>query len=133
MFLSRGAAARKTLSDRYPTMKLPETSFKGFLKKNTKKNRTLDRFRSLSRKQKTTETSEQYWNALNGMEADHDFGTQTESVVHDIFDLNMNNLTVRESFCTEPEATAVTLHSLFRKGRYAKSHMTREKHQLQLS
>ena len=108
MFLSLGAAARKTLADKYPTMKVAETSFKDFVKNcedtfNTKRNRTLDRFRFLSRKQKQTESLEQFWHALNGMAADCDFGAQTESLVHDIFILNMKNLTVQERLCTEPK------------------------------
>ena len=60
MFLSLGAVARKTLADKYQTMKLAETSFKGFPKScedtfNKERDRTLDRFRFLSRKQKSTE------------------------------------------------------------------------------
>ena len=70
-----------------------------------KRNRKLDRFRFLSRKQTQTETLEQFWHSLNGLAAECDFGGQTESLVHDIFILNMRNPVVQERHCTEPKAT----------------------------
>ena len=50
------------------------------------------------------ESLEQFWHSLNGLAAECDFGTQTESLVHDIFILNMKSLTVQEKLCTEPKA-----------------------------
>ena len=69
------------------------------------KNRTLDRFPFLSRKQVPAESLEQFWHSLNGMAAECNFGGQTESLVHDIFILNMKNLAVQQKLCTEPKAT----------------------------
>ena len=51
-----------------------------------------------------TESLEQFWHSLNRLAAEWDLGTQTESSVHDIFTLNMKNLTVQEKLCTEPKA-----------------------------
>ena len=110
LYLSLGAAARKTFSDKYPTAKIAEISLQDLMTnyKDTfdiKRNRTLDRFRFLPRKQMQTETLEQFWHSLNGLAAECDFGAQTESLVHDIFILNMKNLTVQERLCTEPKKT----------------------------
>ena len=65
----------------------------------------MDRFRFLSRKQAPNETLEQFWHSLDGMAAECEFGTQTESLVHDIFILNMRNAAVQEKLCTEPKST----------------------------
>ena len=70
-----------------------------------KRNRTLDRFRFLSRKQMSATTLEQFWHSLNGLAAECDFGGQTESLVHDIFIINLKNSTVQEKLCTEPKTT----------------------------
>ena len=51
-----------------------------------------------------TESLEQFWNSLDGLAAECDFGTQTESLVHDIFILNLKNQTVQEKVCTEHKA-----------------------------
>ena len=85
--------------DKYPNAKIAEISFKNLLNNckdtfDTERNHTLDRFRFLSRKQMQTESLEQFWHSLNGLAAECDFGTQTESLVHDIFILNMKSLTV---------------------------------------
>ena len=109
LYLSLGTVARKTFMDKYPNAKITEISLKDLLNNckdtfDTKRNLTLNRFRFLSRKQMQTESLEQFWHSLNGLEAECDFGTQTESLVHDIFILNMKNLTVQEKFCTEPKA-----------------------------
>ena len=108
LFLSLGTAARKTFSDKYPSVKNAEITLEDLLKNckdtfDTKRNRTLDRFRFLSRKQMASETLEQFWHALNGLASECDFGAQTESLVHDIFILNMKNLAVQEKLCTEPK------------------------------
>ena len=95
--------------DKYPNAKIAEISFKNLLNNckdtfDTKRNHTLDRFRFLSRKQMQAESLEQFWHSLNGLAAECDFGTQTESLVHDIFILNMKSPTVQEKLCTEPKA-----------------------------
>ena len=108
IFLSLGTAARKTISDKYPTAKIAEITLEDLIKNfkdtfDTKRNRTLDRFRFLSRKQMTSETLEQFWHSLNGLASECDFGAQLEILVHDIFILNMKNLAVQEKLCTEPK------------------------------
>ena len=65
LFLSLGTAARKTFSDKYPPAKIAEITLEDLLKNckdtfDTKRNRTLDRFRFLSRKQMASETLEQF-------------------------------------------------------------------------
>ena len=110
LFLSLGTAARKTFSDKYPSAKIAEITLEALLKNckdtfDTKRNRTLDRFRFLSRKQMASETLEQFWHSLKGLASECDFGAQTESLVHDIFILNMKNLAVQEKLCTEPKTT----------------------------
>ena len=110
LYLSLGYAARKTFMDKYPAAKIAEISLKELMDNcketfDTKRNRTLDRFRFLSRKQTQTETLEPFWHSLNGLAAKCDFGGQTESLVHDIFILNMRNPVVQERLCTEPKAT----------------------------
>ena len=62
--LSLGTAARKTLTDKYPSIKVAEITLEDLLKIykdtfDTKRNRTLDRFRCLSQKQMPSETLEQ--------------------------------------------------------------------------
>ena len=70
-----------------------------------RRNRTLYRHVFLSRKQKPSESQNQFWDALNGLAAKCDFSDQTESLVHDIFVLNMANKQVQEKLCTEPKET----------------------------
>ena len=65
LYLSLGAAARKTFTDKNPTAKIAEISLQDLMTncKDTfdkKRNRTLDRFRFLSRKHMQTETLEQF-------------------------------------------------------------------------
>ena len=108
LYLSLGTAARKTFSDKYPAVKVAEITLEDLLKNckdtfDTKRNRTLDRVRFLSRKQMASETLEQFWHSLNGLASECDFGVQTESLVHDIFILNMKNSAVQEKLCTEPK------------------------------
>ena len=53
-----------------------------------------------------SETLEQFWHSSNEMASECDFGAQTESLVHDIFILNMKNLAVQEKLCTEPKTSS---------------------------
>ena len=69
------------------------------------KNETLDRFKFLSRKQNENETLKQFWNELNGLAAKCNFGTITESLVKDVFIVNMNNKEVQQKLCTEPKTS----------------------------
>ena len=60
LYLSLGAAARKTFTDKYPTVKISEITLQVLLDNcstvDTKRNRKLDRFRFLPRKQMPSET-----------------------------------------------------------------------------
>ena len=110
LYLSLGAAARMTFTDKNLTAKISENTLQVFLENcksifDTKQNRTLDRFRFLSIKQMPSETLEQFWHSLNEMASECGFGAQTESPVHDIFILNMKNLAVQEKLCTDLKAT----------------------------
>ena len=91
--------------DKYPAAKVAEISLKELMDNcketfDVRRNRTLNRFRLLSRKQMPAEKLEQFWHSLNGMVAECDFGGPTE-----IFILSMRNLAVQEKFCTEAKTT----------------------------
>ena len=101
-----GYPARKPFVDKNATAKLAKISLSELMKIyketfNIKHNRTLDRIRFLPRKQLQSETLEQFRHSLQGMAAECDFGNRTESLVHDIFILNMRRLTVQEKLYTE--------------------------------
>ena len=69
------------------------------------RNRTLDRYKFLTRKQKQGETLRQFWNVLTGLAAKCEFGDQTSSLIMDAFIQNINNKTVHQRMCTEPKDT----------------------------
>ena len=67
LYLALGMAARKTISDKFPTVNIATTTLVDLLKTckdcfEKPKNETLDRFKFLSRKQKENETLRQFWN-----------------------------------------------------------------------
>ena len=64
---------------------------------------TLDRLTFLSRKQKSNESLQQFWNALTGLASKRALEGQTESLILDVFILNMNNKKMQERLCTEPK------------------------------
>ena len=66
------------------------------------RNRTLDRHRFLSRKQQPEESLQQFWHSLNGLASRCELGEITQTLVHDVFILNMNNKKVQEKLCVEP-------------------------------
>ena len=94
LYLSLGAAARKKFTDKYPTAKISEITLRVLLD-NCKS--TFDT--------KPQETLKQFWHSLNAMACECDFGAPTESLVHDVFILNMKHLAVEEKLRTEPKAT----------------------------
>ena len=47
------------------------------------------------------ESLHQFWNTLNGLAAKFEIEGQTNSLVYDIFILNMHNKAVHETLCTE--------------------------------
>ena len=101
LYISIGKTARRMLMYKFPNINIPIIELSNIVQHCTecfqrRRNRTLDRHSLLSRKQKPNETLNQFWNNLNGLAARCDFGNQTESLVHDIFILNMNNKQVQE-------------------------------------
>ena len=66
------------------------------------RNRTLDRHKFLSRKQQSNESLQQFWHALNRLASRCELGEKTQTLVHDVFILNMNNKKVQEKLCVEP-------------------------------
>ena len=110
LYLALGMAARKTISDKFPTVNIARIALEDLIKTckdcfEKPKNETLDRFKFLSRKQKENETLRQFWNELNRLAAKCNFGTITESLVKDVFIVNMNNKVVQQKLCTEPKST----------------------------
>ena len=78
LHLFLGAAARKSLTEKNPTAKIAEISLQDLMTNckgnfDTKRNRTLDRFRLLSRNQMQAETLELFWHSLTGLAAECDF------------------------------------------------------------
>ena len=102
LHISIGKNARKMLMDKLSTINILLIELRELMRYcnecfQIRRNRTSDRHVILSRKQKPSESLNQFWNALNGLAAKCDFGDQTESLVHDIFVLNMANKQVQEN------------------------------------
>ena len=109
-YLALGMAARKTILDKFPTVNIARITLENLIKTckdcfEKPKKETLDRFKFLSRKQKENETLRQFWNEINGLAANCNFGNITESLVKDVFIVNMNNKDVQQKLCTEPKST----------------------------
>ena len=62
---------------------------------------TLDMHKFLSRKQQSNESLQQFWHALNGLASRCEPGEITQTLVHDVFILNMNNKKVQKKLCVE--------------------------------
>ena len=106
-----GSAGRKSIADKFPTTNIATVSLPDLLK-NCKdcfekpKNETLDRLKFLSRiveelleRIKWTSSKVQF------------FGAITDSLVKDVFTVNMTNQDVQQKLCTEPKTTAAeTIH-----------------------
>ena len=106
LFFSIRKAARKTLLDKFSATQIATITFLTILNQCgrtivVKRNRTLDRFRFLSREQETKKSLQQVWNAVNGFDVKSEFEGQTNSFVYNIFFLNMLNKVVQERLCTE--------------------------------
>ena len=101
-----GSAARKSLTDKYPEIRVATISLQD-LKVNCEqafikpRNRTLERYKFFARKQAPKEILRQFWHTLTGMAAKCAFGEQTESLIMDTFIQNMNNKMVQQKLCTE--------------------------------
>ena len=109
MFLSLGKAGRKMFRNKYPEktiwflqaiqmLQCCEGCFR------IERNRTLNRHHFLSRKQLPNESLQQFWHTLNGLAARCDLREYTQTLVHDVFILNMNNKKVQKRLCVEPLA-----------------------------
>ena len=102
LYLSTGKVGLKMLMDKYTNINIFVVELNELLNKNcrncfeTRRNRTLDRHEFSSRKQKGTESLHQFGNALNGVASKCDFGNQSESLLYDIFILNMIYKQVQE-------------------------------------
>ena len=112
LYISIGKTGRKMLMVKFPNINISLIELRKLVQNcteyfQTRRNRMLDRHIFLSRKQKSTETLHQFWNALNGFAARCDFGEQTEGLVDDVFVLNMNNKRFQEKSCTKPKETPV--------------------------
>ena len=108
LFLSLGTVGRKSLTDKFPQMRvatIPLQELRGKCEQAFRKprNRTLEKYNFFSRKQTQKETLRQFWHTLRGMAAKCDFGDQTDSLIMDTFIQNMNNKTVQQKLCTEPK------------------------------
>ena len=106
MFLSLGETGRKMFRDKYPETSIWSLQAIQMLQNcesffRIQRNRTLDRHHFLSRKQFPTDSLQQFWHALNGLAARCELGDITQTLVHDVFILNMNNKKVQERLCVE--------------------------------
>ena len=110
LYLALGSAGRKSIAYKFPTTNIATVTLADLLK-NCKdcfekpKNETLERVKFLSRKQKEKESLRQFWNELNGLAAKCNFGNITESLVKDVFIVNLINKDVQHKLCTEPKTT----------------------------
>ena len=109
MFQSLGESGRKMFRDKYTETSIWTLQATDMLNNchscfHIERNRTLDRHNFLSRKQLPTESLQQFWHALNGLAARCELGEITQTLVHDVFILNMNKKKVQERLCVEPFA-----------------------------
>ena len=108
MFLSLGEAASKLLRDKFLDIvvwNLTVTQMKHHCTGcfTVERNRTLDRYKFLSRKQLPGESMQHYWHALNGLAAKCESAQITTTLVHDVFILNMNTKEIQNTLCIEPK------------------------------
>ena len=61
-----------------------------------------NRHKFLSRKQQSNESLHQFWHSLKGLASICELGKITQTLVHDVFILNMNNKKVQEKLYAEP-------------------------------
>ena len=105
LFLSLGTAGRRSFTDNFPYMDVTTVAIRE-IKENCfikHRNQTLDRYNFFTRKQQQNETLRQFWNVLTGLAAKCEIGEQTNSLIKDAFNKNMNNKTVQQRLCTEPK------------------------------
>ena len=56
----------------------------------------------LLRKQQPDESLQQFWHSLNGLASRCELGENTQTLVHDVFILNMNNKKGQMNLCVQP-------------------------------
>ena len=106
MFMSLGESGRKMFREKYPETSKWTLQAMDMLNNchncfHIERNLTLDRHNFLSRKQLPTESLQQIWHALNGLAARCEQGDITQTLVHDVFILNMNNKKGQGRLCVE--------------------------------
>ena len=107
LFLSVGKPARKMFKDKQPDLSVWTLGVRDMIERyrncfHVARNRTLDRHKFLSRKQLSNESLQQFWHALKGLASRCELGEITQTLVHDVFILSMNNNKVQEKLCVEP-------------------------------
>ena len=107
LFLSVGEPARKMFKYKHPDLSVWTLGVRDGIERcrdcfHVARNRTLDRHKLLSRKQQSNESLQQFWHALNGLASLCELGEITQTLVHDVFILNMNSTKVQEKFCVDP-------------------------------
>ena len=85
VFLSIGAAGRKNLTDKFPYMDVATVPIREIIENCENcfikpRNRTLDRYKFIVRKQQQNETLRQFWNVLTGLAAKCEFGEPEEAL-----------------------------------------------------
>ena len=103
LFLSVGEPARKMFEDKYPEVSVWTLRAQEMIDRcancfHVTRNRTLQRHKFLSRKH---QPDDQFWHSLNGLASSCELGEITQTLVHDVFILNMNNKKVQEKLCVE--------------------------------
>ena len=105
LFLSVEEPATKMFKDKHPDLSVWTLEVRDMIEKcrncfHVARNRTLDRHKFLSGKQLSNESLQQ--KALNGLASRCELGEITQTLLHDVFILNMNNKKVQEKLCVEP-------------------------------
>ena len=106
LFLSVGEPARKMFIDKYPKVSVWTLRDQEMIERcvncfHVACKRTLDRHRFLSRKQ-PEESLQQFWHSINGLTSRSELEEITQTLVHDVFILNMNNQKAQEKLCVDP-------------------------------
>ena len=102
-----GEPAKKMFKDKHPDLSVWTLGVRDMIERcrncfHVAPTRTLDRHKFLSRKQQNNESLQQFWHALNGLASRCELGEITQTLVHDVFILNMNNKKVQVKLCVEP-------------------------------
>ena len=110
----------KIFRDKYPDSSISPLQAMDMLNNcqscfHIERNRTLVRHNFLTKKQLPTESWQQFWHALNGLAARCELEDITQTLVHDVFILNLNNKKVQERLCVETFANPADALQFHRK------------------